>query len=210
MEAKSKSRRLELEAREAIERATRAEAERDAAPHEVAMARLEINTASSAWAQMESKLAWAQRALAALEDARRKMESELDVAQQALAASREACWMAEEEAGRLTNERVSLLVELRASKDELSTFRAEVAKENKALEAEYDNGFEAIFNYGYGCYALMHNIFGSKPKILDEMLGMSKPLTLEFFVNPRCPLLLFLLGLVLLPRRVLAKGSSTP
>ena len=38
MEAKSKSRRLELEAREAVERATRAEAERDAAHHEVAMA----------------------------------------------------------------------------------------------------------------------------------------------------------------------------
>ena len=38
MEARSKSRRLELEAREAVERAARAEAERDAAHHEVAMA----------------------------------------------------------------------------------------------------------------------------------------------------------------------------
>ena len=48
MEAKSKSRWLELEAREAVERATRAEAERDAARHELAMARLEINAAGSA------------------------------------------------------------------------------------------------------------------------------------------------------------------
>ena len=49
MEAESKSRWLELEAREAIERATRAEAERDATHHKVVMARLEINAASNAW-----------------------------------------------------------------------------------------------------------------------------------------------------------------
>ena len=75
------------------------------------------------------------------------MESELDVAQQALAASGEACQATEEEASRLTDERVSLLVELGASKDEFSAFCTEVAKENKALEAEYDAGFEPIFNY---------------------------------------------------------------
>ena len=69
MEAKSKSRRLELEAREAVERATRAEAERDAARHEVAMARLEIYALGSARAQMKSELARVQRALAASEDA---------------------------------------------------------------------------------------------------------------------------------------------
>ena len=43
MEAESKSRRLEVEAREAAERATRAEAERDVARHEVAMARVEMD-----------------------------------------------------------------------------------------------------------------------------------------------------------------------
>ena len=48
MEVESKLRRLELEAREAVERATRAEAERDVARHEVAMARLEIDEAGSA------------------------------------------------------------------------------------------------------------------------------------------------------------------
>ena len=37
-EAESKSRRLELEAREAVERTTRAEAERDVAWHELVMA----------------------------------------------------------------------------------------------------------------------------------------------------------------------------
>ena len=38
MEAKSKSRRLELEVREAVERAANAKAERDVARHEVEMA----------------------------------------------------------------------------------------------------------------------------------------------------------------------------
>ena len=187
MEAESKSRRLELEAREAAERVTRVEAERDAARHELVMARMEIDVVGSAQTQMEYELAQAQHALATSEDARRKMESELDVAQQALATSKEACRTTEEEVSRLTYERVSLLMELRASKDELSAFRAEVAKEKKALEVEYDAGFEAIFNYGYGCCAFVHNIYGSKPKIPDGMPGTSKPLTPEFFVNPRCP-----------------------
>ena len=78
MEAESKSRHLKSEAREAVERAVRVEAERDAACHEVAMAQLEIEEASSARAQMEFELARVQRALPALEDARRKVESELD------------------------------------------------------------------------------------------------------------------------------------
>ena len=167
MEEESKSRRLEVEARESAERATRAKAERDVTRHEVAMARVEIDAAGRARAKMESELAQVQHALAAIEDARQKMESELDVAQQALAASGEAYRTTEEEASRLIDERVSLLVELGASKDELFSFCAEVAKEKKSLEAEYDAGFEAIFNYGYGCCAFAHNIYGSKPKILD-------------------------------------------
>ena len=81
MKAGSKSRWLELEAREVVERATRVEAERDATRHEVAMARLEIDATGSARVQMKSELARIQRTLATLEDARRKMESELDVAQ---------------------------------------------------------------------------------------------------------------------------------
>ena len=57
MEAESRSRRLELEAREVVKRATRAEAKRDAARHEVAMARLDIDAVGSARAQVESELA---------------------------------------------------------------------------------------------------------------------------------------------------------
>ena len=104
MVVEEKLRRLELEAKEAAERATCAEAEIDVARHEVAMARLEIDEVGNARVQMESELGRVQCALATFEDARRKVESELDVAQQALATCGEACRTAEEEASRLTDE----------------------------------------------------------------------------------------------------------
>ena len=51
------SRRWELEAKEVVERAVRAEAERDAACHEASMARLDVEDMGSARAQVESELA---------------------------------------------------------------------------------------------------------------------------------------------------------
>ena len=50
-------RRLELEARESAERAARAEAERDTARHEAAMAKLATEGAVNTRAQIESELA---------------------------------------------------------------------------------------------------------------------------------------------------------
>ena len=79
-----------------------------------------------------------------------------------MAVSGEAWQKAKEEVSCLTDERISLLVELRASKDELSAFRAEVSREKEALQAEYDAGFEVKFNYDYGYCAFTHNICGSK------------------------------------------------
>ena len=55
-EAQLSAQRWELEAREDVDRAARAEVERDVARHEVVMARLETDEASSARAQMESEL----------------------------------------------------------------------------------------------------------------------------------------------------------
>ena len=50
MEVESNSRRWESKAKEAAKRAVRAEAERDAARHEVAMTRLETEAARNTWA----------------------------------------------------------------------------------------------------------------------------------------------------------------
>ena len=82
-----------------------------------------------------------------------------------MAVSGEAWRKAKKEASHLIDERVSLLVELRASKDELFVFQAEAFKEKKALEAEFDACFEVIFNYSYDCCAFAHNIYGNMPGI---------------------------------------------
>ena len=68
-------------------------------------------------------------------------ESVLTGVQHALIASEEARRKAEDEASRLEDERVSLLLELGASKDELTGVRAEASKERKALEEDFDAGF---------------------------------------------------------------------
>ena len=69
----------------------------------------------------------------------------------------------------------------------MSTIRAEALKEKKALEEAYEEGFDVIFNYGYDCCAFTHNICGSQPEVQDGMSDTSKSLSLEFFINPRCP-----------------------
>ena len=80
-EAQSSARRWELEARDVVDRATRVEAERDVSRHEVVMARLEIDEANNALAQMESELTWVERTFTTLEGARLKAESKLDSSQ---------------------------------------------------------------------------------------------------------------------------------
>ena len=102
-------------------------------------------------------------------------------------AAKEACRRIEEENGRLTHERLSLLVELGATKDDFAAFREKSFTKRSALEAEFDASSEVIFNYGYDCCAFAHDIRGSKPKILTGMPDTSTPLTPKFFVNPRCP-----------------------
>ena len=67
-------RRLELEAKESAERAARVKAEKDAALHEVSMAKLSTEGALSTRAQVVTELARVQRALELTEEARRKAE----------------------------------------------------------------------------------------------------------------------------------------
>ena len=66
----------------------------------------------------------------------------------------------------------------------MSALQAQALKEKKALEEAYEEGFDVIFNYGYGYCAFTHNICGSEPVVPDEMLDMSKLLTSKFFINP--------------------------
>ena len=94
----------------------------------------------------------------------------------------------EEENGRLTDKRLSLVMELGATKDDFVAFREKTSVEKAVMEADFDASSDVIFNYGYGCCTFAHNICESEPLILTGMLDTSTPLTPEFFMNPRCPL----------------------
>ena len=124
---------------------------------------------------------------AAAGSARTQVESELTRVQNALAVSEEATRKAEDKASRLASERVFLLLELGTRKDEVSAIWVKALKEKKAMKEAYEEGFEVIFNCGYGCCAFAHNICGSQLEVPDGMLDMSKPLSPKFFINPQCP-----------------------
>ena len=162
-------RRLELEVRESTERATRAEAERDAACHEAAMAKLATEGAVNTRAQIESELSRVQRALALAEEARQRAESEHGAAREALALAGEACKKAEEENGRLADERLDLVMELGTMKDEFAAFREKTVADRETMEAEFYSSGDVLFNYGYGCCVFTDSICGSKPQIQDGM-----------------------------------------
>ena len=151
--------RLELEVKESAERAARAEAERDAACHEAAMAKLATEGAVNTRAQIESELARVQRALALADNALQRAESEHGLV---------------------------LIMELGTIKDEFVAFREKAIADKETMEAEFDSNGDALFNYGYGCCVFTHNICGSKPQIPDGMPDPSVLLTPEFFANPRC------------------------
>ena len=185
--AELECRRLELEAKEFAERAARSEAERDTTLHEAAMARLASEGDFNTRAQIEAELARVQNVLALMEKARRGAEREHGATQEALAAAGVACKKAEEENSHLADEKLALVIELGALKDEYATFREKAAADRESMKAEFDSSDVTLFNYGYGCCAFAHNICGSKPEIPDGMPNPSVPLTAEFFANPRCP-----------------------
>ena len=145
-----------------MERAVRAETERDVARHEVAMAQLKIDAMCRARTQVESEHAYIRHILVATKDAHLKTDSEHDAAQQALVVTEEACRKADEENGRLTDERLSLLMELEATKDDFTAFREKTSLEKTAMEVEFDASSDVIFNYSYGCCAFAHNICKSE------------------------------------------------
>ena len=99
----------------------------------------------------------------------------------------EACKKAKEESGCLADEKLALVIELKAVNDEFAAFREKAAVDRETMEAEFDSSGDTLFNYDYGCCAFTYNICGRKPQIPNGMSNPSVPLTAEFFANPRCP-----------------------
>ena len=151
------------------------------------MAKLATEGAVSTRAQIESKLARVRRALVLVEEVRRRAELERGAAQEASATVGEACKRAEEENDHLVDEKLALVIELGALKDDFAAFREKAAADREVMEVEFDSSDDTLFNYGYDCCAFTQNICGSKPQIQDGMPNPSVPLTAEFFANPHCP-----------------------
>ena len=83
--------------------------------------------------------------------------------------------------------RTSLLLEVRATKDEVSFLQSQAGKDKAGMEEDYQKALELIFAYGYGCCMFKHNIYDDQPKVLEGMPDSSDPLPSKFFANPRCP-----------------------
>ena len=165
--AKSKSKHWEREAKDDAEKIERAEKERDEAKQEAKVARLMAVAMGDAKARVEDDLTRALDALATAEEDWRRLEVEV---------------------ARLAVDQTLLLLELDASKDEVSSLHSQACKDKESMEEEYQKALESIFAYGYGSYAFKHSICGDQPRISDSMPDSTNPLPPEFFVNPRCPL----------------------
>ena len=121
---------------------------------------------------MEVDLTKAFNSLAAAEEGGRRSEAEIT--------------RLEAEFARMEAERESLMLELEASKHEVSSLHAQASKDKEDLAEDYYGSLDLIFAYDYGCCVFKNNIYGDQPNILDGMPDSSNPLPLEFFDNPRC------------------------
>ena len=119
--------------------------------------------------------------------ARVRAEDDLARVRDALAVVEGAKRKAEAETARLEVEWTSLLLELGVAKDEVSSLQSQAGKDKEAMEEDYQKTLEVIFAYGYGCCMFKHNICGSQPEVLDDMLDSTNLLLQEFFANLRCP-----------------------
>ena len=164
--AKYKSKHWVREAKASAENIEQAEKEKDEAKKEAKVARLMA---------------------VAIGDARARAENDLTRVLNALAVMEEDGCRLKDEVARLVVKRTSLLQELEAFKDEVSSLHSQKSKDKDAMEENYQKALELIFAYGYGCCAFKHSICGDQLEIPDNMPDSANPLPLEFFVNPRCP-----------------------
>ena len=84
-------------------------------------------------------------------------------------------------------EGASLFLEIRATKDRVSSLKSQAGKDKEAMEEDYHKALELIFAYGYGCCMFKYNICGDQLKVPNCIPDSSGPLPQEFFMDPRCP-----------------------
>ena len=121
------------------------------------------------------------------DDAKARGEDELARVQDALEVTEEARRKVEGEVSCLEVERTSFMLEVGATKDEVSSLQSQVSKDKAAMEENYQKALELIFAYGYKCCMFKHNIYGDQPEVVDGMPDSSESLPPVFSMNPRCP-----------------------
>ena len=164
--AKSRAKHWERKAKAGGEKIVRMEKEREEVKQVDKVVRLAASATGNARARAKEDLTRVQEASAAAEEGRHKGEAETPY---------------------LEVERTSFLLELGATKDEVSSLYSQAGKDKEAMEEEYQKALEVIFAYGYEYCVFKHNICGDHPKVPDGMPDSANLLPPEFFANPRCP-----------------------
>ena len=57
------------------------------------------------------------------------------------------------------------MLEVGATKDEVSSLQSQAGKDKVAMEEDYQKALELIFAYGYGCCMFKHNICDDQPEV---------------------------------------------
>ena len=121
--AKGRFKHWEQKAKAGIERIAGAGKERDEAKEDAQLAQLGANAACDAKARVEDNLGRVQDALVVPEEARRKAKAEVDL---------------------LEVERTSLLMEIRTTKDKVSSLHSQAGKDKATMEEDYQKALELI------------------------------------------------------------------
>ena len=171
--AEALSERWKKKARDVVARIIRAEKERDEAKKETRAAQMIAAAAGEAKFKVEVDLTKALNSLAIAEEGGCRLEAEIT--------------RLEAKFTYVEVERESLMLELEASKSEVSSLHARESKDMEDLVEDYHGSLNLIFAYGYGCCAFKNNICRDRPYIPDGMPDSSNQLPPEFFDNPRCP-----------------------
>ena len=91
----------------------------------------------------------ARLTVAAAGDAKARVDDDLTRARDALAAVEEDMCRLKAEDTCLVIKRTSLLLEVEATKDDVSFLHSLVGKDKEAIEEDYQKALEHIFAYGY-------------------------------------------------------------
>ena len=91
---------------------------------------------------------------------------------------KEARRKVEAEVASLKVEQTSILLEIRAAKDEVSSLHSQAGKDKEAMEEDYQKDLQLIFAYGYEFCMLKHNIYRDQPKVPNDMPDSFDPLPL--------------------------------